>query len=1481
MLAPQAQPHLSTMNILPIRQKKGVLPLFLLLLFGLMRWGYAQDCSISAGVAETICESVVTHNLSGSSSGIFSVAPSWTQIGGPVVTIDDPTNPTTQISGFTGGNTYTFRWSGTCLDTTPVSEDVNITVESTVTSNAGVDQVLNQIAPVFLNAATPTFGTGTWGQVSGPTLASFANANDPNTQVSGLTTGSYFFEWTVSNGICPANSDVAAVSIQGVDVELGLSASNTVPDVGDVVTFTVNLSNFGDVDASGVSVENFVPIGYGSVVGISDGGTFNLGSRTITWTGLNVPLGTNTIALTFNAIVQTPTATLGEFTHIAEVTFANEYDADSTPNNDDGDQSEDDEASLTAAPQQADLSLTKTVAGNEFTPNVGEQITFVISVANSGPDDATNVSVEDQLLSGFTFESYAATAGIYDETTGFWQLGTLSNGATETLTITVSVNPTGNYTNTSQVNASDGFDIDSTPANGDSSEDDQGAVTITPIEVVDLSLTKEINKAPPLVSDNVIFTITVFNAGPSDATSVEVTDLLPSGFTYSSDNGGGDYNNVSGIWDVGTVTSSGSESLNIVATVNPSGNYTNVAEITGHDQTDSDSTPNNGVAGEDDQDKVTVNPDPVVDISVTLAADNLTPNVGDMIIFTITVLNDGPSDATNLIVTDVLPSGYAFVNATPSNGLYNPLIGSWMLGSLANGASETLLLTAMVLPSGQYANTAELTGLTETDVDSSPANNDGTEDDQQTVAPVPVQISDLLLRKFVNVLSPLVGQQVIFDLNLSNEGPSDVTGVQVLDLLPTGYTYVSDYSTAGTYDSSTGIWQLNGIIANGTTETLSIVATVNPTGDYFNVTEVVSSDNPDPNSTPNNNDVFENDQDSAGTTPIPASDLTLEKSVDNEFPDVSDTITFKLTLTNEGPSDNFGITILDEIPSGYTYISDDSGGAYNALNGIWNVGSIPAGNSITLNIAVEVNPSGDYTNTAQVWTSVQVDPDSAPGNNIDTEDDQDEQTTIPRHVTDISVLQTVDDLSPSAGDTIVFTITVNNAGPNDASGLVIEDLLATGYSFISATASSGAYDEVVGSWNLPNLNGGSSETLEITASVLPNGDYLNTAELIASDTYDPDSTPNNNLPSEDDQATAVPIPDGLADLSLTKTVDNQTPNVGDVVRFTISVKNDGPTDATGVMVMDILPLGYTYQEYSATAGVYNANTGLWNINRTILDQDMETLEILAVVNTPTGETDEYLNLARISASDFVDPDSDPNQDVTVDDFSDGVEDDDEASAFVVPQTTDLSITKSVDIREPNIGDEVVFTITVTNLGNVPATNIGIEERLPNGYRLVASSASLGLYDENAGFWEIENLEVSETAQLELTVEVLDIDDYLNTASLAFVDQLDTDNTNDTADAFVVPTCLVVYNEFSPNGDGVNDFFKIDCISRYPGNVLQVYNRWGNIVYEKRSYNNDWDGTPNGRAIVQQEDQLPVGTYYYVLDLGDGSKPKTDWLYINR
>uniref|UniRef100_UPI003D64E510 Ig-like domain-containing protein n=1 Tax=Tenacibaculum halocynthiae TaxID=1254437 RepID=UPI003D64E510 len=112
---------------------------------------------------------------------------------------------------------------------------------------------------------------------------------------------------------------------------------------------------------------------------------------------------------------------------------------------------------------------------------------------------------------------------------------------------------------------------------------------------------------------------------------------------------------------------------------------------------------------------------------------------------------------------------------------------------------------------------------------------------------------------------------------------------------------------------------------------------------------------------------------------------------------------------------------------------------------------------------------------------------------------------------------------------------------------------------------------------------------------------------------------------------------------------------------------------------------------------------------------------------------------------------------------------------------------------------------------------------------------------------------------------------------------DSADLNDSTfgDAIGIDDCVSVYNEFTPNDDGSNDTLIIDCIENYPTNTLEIFNRWGNLVYKKKQYNNKWDGTSTGRVNIQVDNKLPSGTYFYVLDLGNGTKLKKGWIYINR
>ncbi|MBK9424310.1 MAG: gliding motility-associated C-terminal domain-containing protein [Bacteroidetes bacterium] len=95
---------------------------------------------------------------------------------------------------------------------------------------------------------------------------------------------------------------------------------------------------------------------------------------------------------------------------------------------------------------------------------------------------------------------------------------------------------------------------------------------------------------------------------------------------------------------------------------------------------------------------------------------------------------------------------------------------------------------------------------------------------------------------------------------------------------------------------------------------------------------------------------------------------------------------------------------------------------------------------------------------------------------------------------------------------------------------------------------------------------------------------------------------------------------------------------------------------------------------------------------------------------------------------------------------------------------------------------------------------------------------------------------------------------------------------------VICDSVMVPNGFSPNGDGTNDGYVIDGIEKFPGNKLWIYNRWGNLVYKAKDYDNKWNGISNISGVSMGQ-RVPAGTYFYILDLNDGTKPKSGFLVI--
>jgi len=354
--------------------------------------------------------------------------------------------------------------------------------------------------------------------------------------------------------------------------------------------------------------------------------------------------------------------------------------------------------------------------------------------------------------------------------------------------------------------------------------------------------------------------------------------------------------------------------------------------------------------------------------SVTNSVDKTTANVGDTVTYTINITNTGSINATDLMVTDDWPVGITYVSSSADKGSYDNSSTIWTVGNLNTGASAKLTITATV---------AKRAGVTILDnmVRVSKVDQTDNEMPKQTAnASFTVQSADLTITNTVDNAAPNQQGNINYTINLTNDGPAYATGVVVYDALPQGVTYVSSSTNQGSYDSKSGNWTV-GNVANGASAKLTVTASVdNGTGalEIDNLVVMAYADQPDSNL--NNNDA-------TAVLKVNGSDLALSNGEDNISPSVGATVTFTITLTNNGPLDDTGIIVTDIVPAGLTYLSSVADqGTYNAATGIWNIGSVANGATATLTLKVTVNTgtaTQKITSTAKITHSDQPDGDTS------------------------------------------------------------------------------------------------------------------------------------------------------------------------------------------------------------------------------------------------------------------------------------------------------------------------------------------------------------------------------------------------------------------------------------------------------------------------------------------------------------------------
>ena len=1191
---------------------------------------------------------------------------------------------------------------------------------------------------------------------------------------------------------------------------ISITASNNTPAIGDIIAITMTSAT-----ASRYDIVN-LPLAYDPRILQPLNVTTTYGTNTNNNIRLDSPGKTNFVSVWYFKVIGTGTTQLyGIITDQSGQSF--HYNADYGTN-----------VTITAE-ELADLGIIKVV--NNTAPNLNELVNFTITITNYGPNNATGVIVEDLLPTGLLFQTATASKGTYTPANGTWNVGTLNYLETATLNIIARITQTGTIINRANVTS----DItDPNPVNNNAT------ATLNSPPASDLAIAKTVDKTEPYIGENILYTITVYNAGPESATNIIVEDPLPAGLILQvATPSKGIYNATTGIWTIGALNYLETATMTILAKVNATGLITNKANVT---STNYDPYPENNNA------TVDINAKPVADLLIVKTVTNSTPNFGDTVTFMVAVTNLGPSNATGITVTDILSEGLIYQSHSASQGTYNPTTGIWSIGELNYPNTAYLNITVFVNQTGASNNTVFVQG---DEFDPEITNNNA-------VSVLNAVSADLGITKTADRMVINNGETTTITIRVYNAGPNTPTNITVTDLLPPGILILELNPSQGTYNNTTNIWYVGTLPPLGSA-TLTMVIKALETGYKTNIVSV-TSELPDP--------VHEDNVAALTIQVNPSADLNVIKTVNNTNPNLGDLVNFTITVTNLGPDNATNVVAIDLLPDSLLYqTSTASKGTYNPITGNWIIGSLDYLESTILRIEVLVNQTGETINNVTV---------SGAENDPDLTNNKAVAALNAAPTADLAITKTVDKTPINNGESTIFRIKVTNNGPSAATNVKVTDLFLPAFSIISYLPSQGSFNSVNGEWLVGTLAPYSFATLAIEVNSTKSGTFTNIANVTASE-FDPDLSNNN--------ASVALTVNPSADLQVIKTVDNPTPNYGDPVTFRITITNLGPDNATNIILKDTLPAGLIYQTHEVSQGIYNPLLGIWLVGA-LNYLETATLNITVLVNTTEGvinvaeaEGDEFdpneannralagvnaptasdLRIAKTAIPSIIyngltstytitvynaGPDNntgvvvtdlmpaglqflsytashgtyDNNTDtwtignlqafetatlnilvrattsgtflnrasVTGDAYDPFTGDNNATSTLTALPVTDIKVEKTANQTTVNYLDTVKFTITVTNIGPDDSTGVTVVDLLPPGLELVSATTSLGIYTPiNGGVWIIGSLAKDASATLEITARVVTSNTTLtNIASVTKTNEFDNNTENDHANVTI-------------------------------------------------------------------------------------------------